>query len=105
MKERLSLDPLEKYVMYDRPPYKLTLHIILAILMSLSFMMQVVPNNMLARSQQIMWYKKFLLNGEDEEIPIADDFDDVKLVFTTKELVDIMDRSIANYYGMFNNPN
>ena len=36
LKDKISLGPIEKYTIYNRFPYKLTLHILLLLLMSLT---------------------------------------------------------------------
>ena len=36
LKDKISLGPIEKYTIYNRFPYKLTLHILLLVLMSLT---------------------------------------------------------------------
>lgn len=36
LKDKLSLGPIEKYVVYNRFPYKLTLHVALVVLMTLT---------------------------------------------------------------------
>lgn len=47
-----------------------------------------------------MWYKKFLLNGEDEEVPTMDDFNREKRFFTVNEVKEFANTSLNNYYGM-----
>ena len=38
LKDKISLGPIEKYTIYNRFPYKLTLHILLLLLMSLTLL-------------------------------------------------------------------
>jgi hypothetical protein len=74
LKDKISLGPIEKYTIYNRFPYKLLLHIMLLIMTSLIMSVSVSPSQNQLRAQQYVWYKKFLLNGEDEDVPVMDDF-------------------------------
>jgi hypothetical protein len=60
LKDKLSLGPIEKYTLYNRFPYKLTLHIALLILTSFLILVSVQQNQSYLRSQQYQWYTKFL---------------------------------------------
>lgn len=44
-------------------------------------------------------------NDEGEDVPAGADFSTTKRLYTTKELVGLVDRSLANYYGMVNSSN
>lgn len=103
LKDKLSLGPIQKYTIYNRFPFKLILHALLVIFTSMTMQAQVVPNQLMLRSQQNIWYRKFLLNGANDSVPTMDDFNRVKLIFNTKELVDFVDTSLANYYQLFAN--
>ena len=48
-----------------------------------------------------MWYKKFMWNIGDEDVPVMDDFNRERRFFTIGETLDFMNTSINNYYGMF----
>lgn len=47
-----------------------------------------------------MFYRKFLLNGPDEGVPVADDFNREKRFFTIKDLRDYTTTSLDNYFAM-----
>ena len=49
-----------------------------------------------------MWYKKFLLNGKDEDVPVMDDFNREKRFFMVTELKEFINTSLDNYYSMEN---
>ena len=44
LKDRISLGPLEKYTIYNRFPYKMMLHLLLAMLMTTTIFIQVQTN-------------------------------------------------------------
>ena len=50
LKDKISLGPIEKYTLYNRFPYKLTLHIMLLILTSLLILVSVQKNQSYLRS-------------------------------------------------------
>ena len=98
LKDKISLGPIEKYTLYNRFPYKLTLHIMLLILTSLLILVSVQKNQSYLRSQQYVWYTKFLA----VDVPIMDDFNREKRIFTISDLRDFMTGTLDNYYDMFN---
>lgn len=100
LKDKISLGPIEKYTIYNRFPYKLILHILLLILMSVLVSTSVQSSQGQLRAQQYVWYKKFLLNGEDEDVPVMDDFNRQKRLFSVSEVLDFVDASMTNYYAM-----
>lgn len=104
LKDKISLGPIEKYTIYNRFPHKLSLHILLLILMSLTIQVQVQPNQAQLRSQSLVWYTKFMWNEDgDDEVPVMDDFNRIKLIFTTLELEEFVEKSLQEYYKMFEN--
>lgn len=44
LKDKISLGPIDKYTLYNRFPYKLSLHLALMILTSLLIMISVMSN-------------------------------------------------------------
>ena len=44
LKDRIALGPLDKYTVYNKFPYKMALHIILTILMTMTIFVQVQTN-------------------------------------------------------------
>lgn len=100
LKDRISLGPLEKYTIYNRFPYKLMLHILLLIVMSVLVSSTVQSSQSQLRAQQFVWYKKFLLNTGDEDVPVMDDFNREKRLFSVNEVKDFVGVSMENYYNM-----
>jgi hypothetical protein len=98
LKDKISLGPIDKYVIYNRFPFKLTLHIILLILTSLIVSTNVQQNQAQLRAQQFVWYKKFLLNQDGEDVPTMDDFNRQKRLFTVKQLQTFVNTALTNYY-------
>lgn len=47
-----------------------------------------------------MFYKKFLLNAPDDEVPVSDDFNREKRFFSVKDLKKFSITSLDNYYAM-----
>jgi hypothetical protein len=45
-----------------------------------------------------------LLNGEDEDVPVMDDFNREKRFFTISDLKEFMKKSLNNYYTMNDSP-
>jgi hypothetical protein len=45
------------------------------------------------------------LNGDDEEVPVMDDFNREKRLFTVSELKDFVNTTLVNYFGMENSTN
>ena len=104
LKDKISLGPIEKYTLYNRFPYKMTLHIALLILTSLLISVNVQKNQAQLRSQQYVWYKKFMWNQDEEDVPVMDDFNRERRFFTIGEMKEFMTTSLNNYYSMFNSP-
>lgn len=50
LKDKISLGPIDKYTIYNRFPYKLTMHILLLILTSLIFWVSVTRNQAILRN-------------------------------------------------------
>lgn len=100
LKDKISLGPLEKYTLYNRFPFKLSIHLCLMILTSVLIMISVMANQSYLRSQQYVWYKKFL----DIDVPVNDDFNREKRIFTIGEeddgLKDFMTTTLDNYYDL-----
>ena len=100
LKDKISLGPLEKYTLYNRFPFKLSIHLALMILTSALIMISVMANQSYLRSQQYVWYKKFL----DIDVPVNDDFNREKRIFTIGEepdgLKDFMTTTLDNYYDL-----
>lgn len=94
LKDRLSLGPLDKYTIYNRFPYKFTLHILLAMLMTVTIFVQVQTNQAQQRSQILTWYQKFMWNQDGESVPTMDNFSTQKLLFTTQELKNLVEASL-----------
>ena len=44
LKDRIDLGPLDKYTVYNKFPYKMALHILLTILMTMTIFVQVQTN-------------------------------------------------------------
>ena len=84
LKDRISLGPLDKYTIYNKFPYKFTLHLVLALLMTMTIFVQVQTNQAQQRSQILVWYKKFMWNQEGEDVATMDNQSTVKLLFTTQ---------------------
>ena len=103
LKDKISLGPIEKYTIYNRFPWKLTLHLILLVLTSIVITVNVQQNQGQQRSQIYVWYKKFLLNAKEEEVPTMDDFNRQKRLFKVDEVKAFMNTSLDNYYDMFDN--
>lgn len=104
LKDRIDLGPLDKYTVYNKFPYKMALHILLTILMTMTIFVQVQTNQAQQRSQILVWYQKFLWNQpNDPAVPTMDMFSTNKLLFTTQELKNLTETSIKNYYDMDNN--
>lgn len=82
LKDKISLGPIEKYTIYNRFPYKLVLHIILLILTSTIVSVSVQKSQSQLRAQQYVWYKKFILNDDGDDVPVFDDFNREKRYFT-----------------------
>ena len=82
LKDKISLGPIEKYTLYNRFPYKLMLHILLLILTTLLIAVSVKSNQSYLRSQQYVWYRKFILNADGDDVPVMDDFNREKHFFT-----------------------
>jgi hypothetical protein len=43
-----------------------------------------------------MWY------DEEEDVPVMDDFNREKRIFTVEDLKTFVEKTLDNYYGMFN---
>lgn len=100
LKDKISLGPIEKYTIYNRFPTKLTLHILLLILTSTIVSVSVQESQSQLRAQQYVWYKKFLLNADGEDVPVMDDFNREKRIFTVDDLKGFVNTSLTNYYAM-----
>ena len=100
LKDKISLGPLDKYTLYNRFPFKLSIHLALVILTSILISISVMANQNYLRSQQYVWYNKFLAI----DVPVNDDFNREKRIFTIGEendgLKDFMTTTLNNYYDM-----
>jgi hypothetical protein len=104
LKDKISLNPLDKYTIYNRFPYKLVLHVILVLILTILVSTIVSHSQSQLRGQQYVWYSKFILNNQGEDVPVSDDFNRAKRYFSVVDLLAHINRSLNNYYDMKDNP-
>lgn len=75
LKERLYMQPLDKYRVYDRFPWKLVIHILLVILTTCQVVLMVIPNGQYSYNQYIIWNKLFCnLEASSEDTDVTNSF-------------------------------
>lgn len=57
VKEKLTFSPIDKYVKYDRFPFKLLIHILLVILTTIAAISMATGSNSVFKSQRTVWFK------------------------------------------------
>jgi hypothetical protein len=65
VKEKLTFSPIDKYVKYDRFPFKLLIHILLVILTTIATISMAIGSNSRSKSQQAVWFQLVGLGPED----------------------------------------
>ena len=75
LKERLYMPPLEKYLVYDKFPWKLVIHILLVILTTSQVVLMVIPNSQYSFNQYVIWIKLFCnLNAGQDDTDVSNSF-------------------------------
>jgi hypothetical protein len=58
--DKISLNPIEKYIKYDRFPWKMLTHIILVMAVTAQIVITINSDSVFARAELAMFYKLFL---------------------------------------------
>ena len=95
--DKLTMNPIEKYVKFNEFPLKLFIHIIVLLLSTAQILLIVNYTGAYARSAQRVWMRNFF----DEEIEFGGlDYDFHKYIYDMQDLKDIVSNSVGNYYSI-----
>ena len=94
--DKITLGPLDKYLKYNRFPYKLILSVALVFMTSFQVLSTVESRTAYSRSQDRLIHKLFLGAESLEDT----DLTRVKYLFSAEEVREFMEESVGNYYNM-----
>ena len=94
--DKLTLGPLDKYLKYNRFPYKLMLSVALVLMTSFQVLVTVESRTAYSRSQDRLFHKLFLGADGLEDT----DRTRIKFLFSAEEAREFMTESVSNYFSM-----
>jgi hypothetical protein len=85
LRDKLYMQPIDKYLHYGRFPWKLLIHLLLVLLTSLQVVLILIPLNTYSISQMTLWNKLFLNpNADSDDTSLVFSFN----IFSIKDLED-----------------
>ena len=99
LKDKLSLGPIRKYQVYDKFPWKFTLHITLIILTTMQILWVVKGIDHFTRNNNFFYFQEFM---NADTVPTQDDYNRDVIIFSIDDLDDFVNLAIDNYYNLTN---